>query len=72
MHADSQSLNAHRSNSEIAFSFGFTYESTFSRAFKKRFSMTPSEARNSAGIAWTRAMSTPNVDRRYEDWVKYL
>ncbi|KZL17420.1 Transcriptional activator FeaR [Pseudovibrio sp. WM33] len=64
--------NAHRSNSEIAFSFGFTYESTFSRAFKKRFSMTPSEARNSAGIAWTRAMSTPNVDRRYEDWVKYL
>ncbi|KZK84282.1 hypothetical protein PsAD13_02321 [Pseudovibrio sp. Ad13] len=34
--------------------------------------MTPSEARNSAGIAWTRAMSTPNVDRRYEDWVKYL
>jgi len=64
--------NAHRSNAEIAFSFGFAYESTFSRAFKKRFSMTPTEARNSAGVTWTHAADMPDIDRRYEDWVKRL
>lgn len=38
-------LHAHRSISEIAFSFGFNDASHFSRAFRARFGISPREAR---------------------------
>jgi AraC-like DNA-binding protein len=50
------SQRTHRTITAIAFAAGFNDLSHFNRAFRRRFGMTPSEARHSgygAGNAWS-------------------
>ncbi len=56
---------------EIALRAGYTSETTFGRAFRQRYGITPREARQqSAGIR--PAIASSGLDRRYEDWLNHL
>lgn len=66
---------SHRPIGAIALDCGFSSESVFSRLFKKRFGLTPREARQQ-GIG---ALELDNgggfplrIDRRYENWMQRL
>tara|TARA_R110000868_G_scaffold124403_4_gene328953 strand:+ start:5008 stop:6096 length:1089 start_codon:yes stop_codon:yes gene_type:complete len=65
----------HRHVSEIAYRWGFTDPSHFTRLFRQRFGCTPSEAREAADPAARRdrVELDPRVgDRRYEEWIAGL
>ncbi|MGN6150245.1 MAG: helix-turn-helix domain-containing protein [Rhizomicrobium sp.] len=60
---------------EIGYRWGFTDAATFTRAFRRRFALTPSEARASSH-AWSRLNRT-DIDpragnRRHEEWIASL
>lgn len=63
----------YRSIAEIAFAWGFTSEAHFSRAFRKQFGMSPSDARHRGQIIpvdTLRALKDERVgDRDYETWI---
>jgi AraC-like DNA-binding protein len=65
-------LQAHRRIYEIAYEWGFSNEAHFSRAFRQRFGLSPSEAR-SAGLPGQvpppEATAEPVGDRYYERWL---
>ena len=65
--------NTNRSIGEIAYGHGFTNEAHFSRAFKREFGMTPSEARQGSvdGVPVRReVLSDSRIgDRLYETWI---
>lgn len=57
---------------EIAYRWGFSSEAHFSRAFRKRFGMTPTEARQDVFFSHEPQTSKSNEligDRYYEQWV---
>lgn len=56
---------------EIALRAGFTSETTFGRAFRQRYGVTPREARNH-GADVRFMMPNDGIDRRYEDWLHHL
>lgn len=63
--------HGHRPIYDIALASGFLSESAFSRAFRRRFGVSPRELRRTG-----RASGMPDVpgflDRRYEHWVQHL
>lgn len=56
---------------EIALRAGFTSETTFGRAFRQRYGVTPREVRYS-GAAARQSAANDWPDRRYEDWLHHL
>lgn len=58
--------------SEIAYRWGFADPSHFARAFRTRFSMTPSEARHRKLESLARPPGANGLDRSYEAWIEAL
>ena len=75
-HADLCSpAHDHRRIYEIAFTLGFSSESHFSRTFRQRYGLSPSDVRARAQtmLSDIRRVATPGTsDTRYEDWVRRL
>lgn len=60
---------------EIAYQWGFTSEAHFSRAFKQKFGITPSEARkgkHSPKLLMSATQTQQIGDRYYEQWVEEI
>lgn len=67
--------HAHRQIADIAYSWGFSDPTYFTKAFKLRFGRTPSEARQAAAPharKERRELDTRIGDRLYEEWVAGL
>ncbi len=58
---------AHRRQGEIAFAAGFASDAHFSRAFRRAFGMSPSEARGRADLAFA-----PRHETFINDWMRDL
>jgi len=56
---------------EIALNSGFASETTFGRAFRRRYGITPRDVRGQHREARSR-MPSQGPDRRYEDWLLHL
>ena len=56
---------------EIALRAGFSSETTFGRAFRQRYGVTPREVRY-RGAASRHQTADEGPDRRYEDWLHHL
>lgn len=56
---------------EIALRAGFTSETTFGRAFRQRYGVTPRDVRF-RGAAVQPVAANDGIDRRYEDWLHHL
>ncbi|HEY9568748.1 MAG TPA: helix-turn-helix transcriptional regulator, partial [Thalassobaculum sp.] len=56
---------------EIALRAGFSSETTFGRAFRQRYEITPREARQQVTDPRP-ATADGGPDRRYEDWLHHL
>lgn len=57
---------------QVAERYGFTVWSSFSRAFKSRFGMTPSEARGQGAIAAAKATVQQAANGGLPDWLRAL
>lgn len=69
--SDLQAASGHRRKiAQVAFTYGFTSESHFSRTFRKAFGMTPSEAR--VLPPGTTAPSPSARHAEYEEWVRVM
>ncbi|SFK25534.1 AraC-type DNA-binding protein [Pseudovibrio ascidiaceicola] len=66
------STNKFTSIYQIAQEYGFTNESSFSRLFKQRFGMSPSDAREQKGALLAHATKEETEGRRFETWVQHL
>lgn len=67
--------NDHRRVYEIAFGLGFTSEAHFSRVFRTRFGMSPTDVRARAQIVRAeirRLVPSGTTGGSYEDWVRRL
>jgi AraC-like DNA-binding protein len=56
---------------EIALRAGFSSETTFGRAFRQRYGVTPRDVRYRAADIQESA-ANDGLDRRYEDWLLHL
>jgi AraC-like DNA-binding protein len=56
----------------IATGAGFGDETDFSRAFRRRFGVTPRDIRREGALRDEDVAETPGVDRRYEGWLRHL
>lgn len=61
----------HRPIYEVALRAGFASETTFGRAFRQRYGVSPREARQQA-IEPRPAAAGDGPDRRYEEWLHHL
>lgn len=67
------SRNAGSQISAIAYRWGFTNSAVFSRVFRQRFDMSPSEARAVFGVSMSRSGVDPRAgNRRHEEWIAGL
>ncbi len=58
---------------DIAFQYGFPNESSFARAFRAQFGMSPGEARRMANRNWAaEAAEENNAERRLTTWLRTL
>ena len=57
---------------DIALASGFTSNAAFSRLFRQRYGMTPSDVRHGGRSAGTSCATGYDLDRRYEDWLNRL
>ena len=63
--------NNRRQISDVAFSYGFMSEAHFSRAFRRAFGMTPTEARTAAAVSELAAKSS-GPERFLTEWMRGL
>ena len=64
--------NAHRTLLDIALASGYASDAAFSRAFRRRYGVCPSTARQQ-GVAFPDTTAYEHdVDRRYEHWLYHL
>ena len=56
-HAISQGGGDYASSAEIAYAYGFSDVSSFNRAFKVKFGVTPSEVRQASHLAPARRLN---------------
>ncbi|MBL4786610.1 MAG: helix-turn-helix domain-containing protein [Cohaesibacteraceae bacterium] len=64
--------NHHQSISDVAFSCGFPGDSSFSRSFKKRFGMSPRDAKLTEMNGKSDRRNFTGTDTRYENWIRDL
>lgn len=67
-----QSHNRSLAMAQVAERYGFTVWSSFSRAFKAHFDMTPGEARSLGGAAAARANGLQAASGALPDWLRAL
>ncbi|MGP1275012.1 MAG: helix-turn-helix domain-containing protein [Caulobacterales bacterium] len=64
--------HAHLPIAEIADRWGFGDPAHFSRAFRTRFGVTPSDVRNTPAPQGNRMSHTSGLDRSYETWIEAI
>jgi AraC-like DNA-binding protein len=56
----------------LALSCGYSSDTAFSRAFRKRFGISPTDIRQGRSRTVTNGEDPNSLDRRYEDWIQDL
>ncbi len=57
---------------DIAMRCGYASDTAFSRAFRKRFGISPTDVRNGRSRLERDGEDANSLDRRYEDWIRHL
>ncbi len=62
----------HRPIYDIALASGYDNDTSFARAFRARYGVTPRDIRKAGGRRLLSKRSAEGIDRRYEDWLHHL